>query len=78
MRKRFTMTKEQQEKLLDACKPVPYMLIGGVLPRSPQQNANDAWCELGREMGFDGMTAQPDSSGQLNFTAEAVEVESNE
>lgn len=77
-RKRFTMTKEQHEQLLDACKPVPYMIIGGVLPRSPQQNANDAWCELGREMGFDGMTAQPDSSGPLNFTAEVQEGVNNE
>ena len=73
MRKRFTMTKEQQEKLLDACKPVPYMIFGGMEPRSPQENANAAWCALGREMGFDGLTVQPDGSNQLNFTAEVVE-----
>lgn len=59
MRKEFTMTKEQCEKLLDACKPVPYMVFGGREPRSPQENANDAWCALGREMGFDGMTVKP-------------------
>lgn len=73
MRKRFTMTTEQHAKLLDACKPVPYMIIGGVMPRSPQENANDAWCALGRELGFDGMTVQPDGSDELNFTAEVIE-----
>ena len=73
MRKRFTMTKEQRGGLLDACQPVPYMIVGGLAPRSPQENAESAWCVLGREMGFDGMTVQPDGSDQLNFTAEAVE-----
>jgi hypothetical protein len=58
MRKEFEMTAEQEAKLLEACKPVPYMVIGGMEPRSPQENANDAWCALGREMGFDGMSVE--------------------
>ena len=70
MRSKFVMTKEQMDTILDACKPVPYMVIGGIQPRTPQQNANDAWCNLGREMGFDGMTVQPDGSNPLHFTAE--------
>ena len=39
--KKFTMTKEQMEKLLEASRPVPYMIIGGHAPRSPQENANE-------------------------------------
>jgi len=72
MRKQFTMTKEQQDKLLEACRPLPYIIIGGMAPPSQQERANIAWRELGREMGFDGMTAQPDESNPLQFTAEVI------
>lgn len=74
MRKEFEMTEEQRNKLLDAMKPVPYMVIGGVEPRSLQDlqdRANDAWDELGREMGFVGSTAQAvPGKGERFFTAE--------
>lgn len=70
MRKTFTLTAEQHAKLLDACKPVPAMWIGGP-PRSVQQNANDAWVTLGKEMGFDGMSVRPGNS-PLEFTAEVT------
>lgn len=74
MRKEFTMSKEQLEKLLDACKPVPYMIIGGIVPRSPQENANAAWARLGEEMGFEPMSAQPvKGKGMEVFTAEVLE-----
>ena len=67
------MTEAQLEKILDACKPVPYMVFGGRPPRSPQENANSAWCALGEEMGFDGMTVKPSGSDDKTFTAEAKE-----
>ena len=73
MRKEFEMTAEQEAKLLEACKLVPYMVIGGMEPRSPQENANDAWCALGREMGFDGMSVVPSSRGQRFFTAVPID-----
>lgn len=69
-RKEFELTAEQYDKLIDACKSVTYMVIGGIEPRSPQQNANDAWRALGRELGFDGMSVQPSNKGKLFFTAE--------
>ena len=72
MRKSFKLTDEQFKRLVDAARPVPYMVFGGYEPRSPQQNANDAWCALGREIGFDGMTVQPDPRGERFFTAEAT------
>ena len=55
----FELTAEQLEGLLDACKPVPYIVIGGVEPRSPQEKANAVWQQLGRELGFDWTTVQP-------------------
>ena len=46
-RQEYEMTEEDLQIILDACKPVPYMIIGGVAPRSPQENANAAWERLG-------------------------------
>jgi hypothetical protein len=71
MRKEFEMTEEQLKELLDACKPVRYMVIGGRPPRSPQENANNAWKKLGKEMGFEYMTVKPSEKGQRFFTAVA-------
>jgi hypothetical protein len=58
-RKRFEMTEEDFKKILEASKPVPYLVVGGHEPLSPQENANRAWQELGERLGFDGMTAEP-------------------
>lgn len=69
-RKEYTMSEHDLSVLLDACKPVTYMVLAGQVPRSPQENANDAWCALGRKMGFDGMTVAPvPGRGMRTFTA---------
>lgn len=70
-RRNFEMSQEQLEKLLDACKPVPYMVFGGMAPRSPQENANSAWKALGEELGFDHMTVRP-NGGDRFFSAVAT------
>lgn len=57
--KKYELTEEQYNKLMDACKPVPYLVVGGVTPRSPQENANMAWKSLGKELGFNHMTVKP-------------------
>jgi len=72
-RKIYTMTQEQLDKILDACKPVPYLVIGGHPPPSPQENANRAWKELGKEMGFVPMTVQPHGFDPKIFTAEEAQ-----
>ena len=71
MRREFELSQKQLSDLLKASKPVPYMVVGGVAPRSQQENANDAWAGLGKEMGFDHMTVQsiPEKSTRF-FTAE--------
>lgn len=71
MRKEYKLTDEQMKRLLDACQPVPYLVFNGIAPRSPQENANAAWCALGQEIGFDGMTVEPvHGKDQTCFTAE--------
>jgi hypothetical protein len=66
-RTNYEMTQEQLDKILEACKPVPAMMIGGFAPSSAQENANNAWAALGREMGFDHMTVQPISGKGIRF-----------
>lgn len=75
MRKEYEMTQAQLDKILEACKSVPYMVFGGREPRSPQENANDAWKALGEQMGFDHMTVRPNGKGDRFFTADACEDE---
>ena len=75
MRREYEMTEEDKDKLLEACKPVVYMVVGGCPPRSPQENANDAWEALGRKMGFHHMTVKPVSGKEMRFfTAEPTTV----
>jgi hypothetical protein len=70
MRKEYEMTQAQLDAILDACKPVPYMVFGGMEPRSPQESANAAWAALGEELGFDHMTVRPNGKGDRFFTAD--------
>ena len=68
---KFVMTDKQLETILDACRPVPCMLIGSYVPRTPQENANAAWKALGLEMGFDWETVQP-GRDQKTFSADPL------
>jgi len=69
-RKEFKMTEEQFQRILDASKPVPYLVFGGREPSSPQENANRAWEALADELGFEFMTVASSSKGKRFFTAE--------
>lgn len=71
MRKEFEMSQAQLDALMDACKPVPMMMLQCGTPSSPQENANAAWQRLGVELGFKHMTVGPViGKGSLFFTAE--------
>jgi hypothetical protein len=70
-RKKYELTTAQFDKLIEACRPVPAIMLQCGPLSSPQDNANRAWCALGDELGFDGMTVQPSEKGQRFFTAEA-------
>jgi predicted TIM-barrel fold metal-dependent hydrolase len=71
MRKQFKLTEEQHARLMAACQPVLYIVAGGMEPRSPAENANDTWRELGAELGFVWDTAAPVPGESTHvFTAE--------
>ncbi len=75
MRREYELTDEQHAKLLDACKPTPAMWGRGGMPmfKSPQENANAAWADIGREMGFDSMTVRPVAGKSSRyFTADST------
>ena len=69
MRKEYELTEEQYEKLVEACLPVPMIMLQCGKPPSQQENANRAWCALGDELGFDGMSVEPSPNGSRFFTA---------
>lgn len=66
---RYEMTQDELGKIMEASRPVRYMIIGGSIPQSPQDNANAAWAELGSRMGFDYMTVRPTGEGPRFFSA---------
>lgn len=69
----FELSDEDHASILEASKPVPYLIIGGHEPASPQQNANYKWQALGARMGFDWTTVQR-GRDERHFTAETLEV----
>ena len=76
MRKEYTMTQEDLDELLDACKPTPAMWLSGgrSMSPTPQENANNAWKALAKKMGFVWDTVNPiDGQCQLHFTAEEAD-----
>jgi len=69
-RTNYEMSEAQLKRILEACRPVPVMMIGSCEGPSQQENANAAWQRLGEEMGFDHMTVEPRSGmGNRFFTA---------
>jgi hypothetical protein len=74
---RFSMTDDQLATLLDACKPVPYLVANGTEPASPQENANRAWQALGAELGFDWLTVTPAGADQRVFYAKPTAEEAS-
>jgi predicted TIM-barrel fold metal-dependent hydrolase len=71
MRKEYELSDEQLNKLLEASRPVRYMVVGGLEPSSPRENANAEWKRLGEEMGFEYLTVKPvNGKGRKFFTAE--------
>ena len=75
VRRALQLTQAELKTLLEATRPVPYIVVGSFEPRSQQQRANDEWRALGRKRGFDWETVRPiEGKDQTWFSAE-VEVE---
>lgn len=68
-RREYEVSPEDWDAILAACRPVPYLVMNGVATSSPQERANAAWRDLGRRMGFDGMTAEAAPRGGRWITA---------
>ena len=74
--KQYELSQEQLNRILEASKPVPYIIFGGYVPESPQEKANRVWRALGKEMGFDWKTVRPISKETENiFQAEPLSLE---
>ena len=74
MKKEFRLSDTQYNELMIACRPVPYMIIGGFAPRSRQENANAAWQALGKQMNFKWDTVEPvPGKSEFFFMAEPKE-----
>lgn len=73
-RKDFEMTQEDLDKLLEAMKPVPMIMLQCGTPPSQQERANAAWEELGNRMGFEYMSVLPNGKGNRFFSAIPMEV----
>ena len=71
--KLYEMTTEEHATLLKACQPVPYLVVGGIPPRSPRENANTAWKALAQKRGFKWDTVEPAiGKGSRFFMADPV------
>ncbi len=71
--KEYELSEDQYEFLLEASKPVSYLIANGTEPLSPQVSANQAWENLGKTMGFLSDTVRPSPRGDRFFTAEIGE-----
>ena len=75
MRQEFEMTDADLVAVMDACKPVMLIALQCGMPRSPQENANDAWADLGEKMKFDSTDVRPISGkGPKFFSAEVSRI----
>lgn len=67
MKRQYQMTDEQLQVLIDASQPT--VAIEGW--ETPQDYANRAWADLGRQLGFDSGTVEPiEGMGFHHFRAE--------
>jgi hypothetical protein len=77
-RTQYELTQEQLDEILNASRTASVMFLSGGIPigRSPQENANAAWANLGKLMGFDYMTVRPiEGMPKRFFTAVPSETE---
>ena len=75
MKNQYELTQQDYEELLKACRPTRVMSFDGVHNMFPsfQENANRAWQELGRKMGFQWDSVEPSCKGDRFFQAEPQE-----
>jgi hypothetical protein len=71
---RYELTQEQYDRLMEASRPVMYIVACGTEPTSPRENAERVWREVANEHGCRYDTIQPyHGMGPRFFTAEPQE-----
>lgn len=76
--RRYELSPEQYQEVVDASRSAAYLVVGGVGPTSPQHRANLLWRQFADEMGFDWATVQPPNPATDSprcFYAEPVQSE---
>lgn len=71
--KTYRLTDEELKQIMDASKPVPYMVIGGVPPSSPRDNAMAVWRRVAARVGCEVDSISPGDTGDNHdFKAEPL------
>jgi len=68
----FTLTEDEMQSVLDASKPVPYLVIGGIPPRSQQEQANSAWQKIAEAHSVKWDTIRPINEATRLMSGEAL------
>jgi hypothetical protein len=71
--KKYRLSEEQYDKLMEACKPVPYLVVGGYAPVSLQERANTAWQQVAADFKVKWDTIKPAGSDDHDFFAEPID-----
>ena len=59
----YRLTDEEFNRLMEASKPVPYMVIGGVEPESPYDKAKRVWLDVASRVHCDIDSIGPANTG---------------
>ena len=71
---KYRMTDEEYNDLLEACKPVPYMVFGGVPPERPTDKAMRVWDRIAKRVGCIQSTIDSAGTGDdRDFVAMPIE-----
>jgi hypothetical protein len=63
VKRKYRLTDEELESILNASKPETYIIVGGHAPASPQENANAAWKSVAANHGFIWDSAEAAGTG---------------
>lgn len=62
MKRTYTLTDEQFQRLMVACRNTPYLVIGGMEPLTPYDRAMVVWREIAETNRVDVTSIEPGSS----------------
>ena len=70
----YELTEEEFKELMNAAKPVPYMIVGGRAPSSPYEMSKAIWYRVAQRVNCDVETIEGvDRNKPLIFRAEPLD-----